>query len=226
MNPDDRNAHRAPSGETPSRSQLEFSALTAGFAAAGINELPQGAAELTRREMRLVMGVLEHGQMARAAIEAGYSAESAGAIASNAIKKPKVLAFYRRCVEKVASQAELVMRRICERSVIFHAKAKEAAQEKAQAGQWLLASTRQEHGRNAKDVKTFEMARDRAQREERHYAQLARAEDALLLNALGRLKVSPGAEPINVVSDEARAYLMELARQGIELALPEEAARN
>jgi phage terminase small subunit len=206
--------------EKPGRAQLEFSALTAQFAAAGISELPQGVAELTRREMRFVMGVLEHGQMERAAIEAGYSPDSAGSIASETLRKPKVFAFYRRCVDKVASQAELVMRRIYERSVIFHAKVMEAAQARADAEEWLLASSRQEHGRHGKDVKVFELKRDRAQRDEKHYAALARAEDALLLNALGKLKVAPGdGAAVSAVTDEVREQLAQLARAGVDIGL-------
>ena len=201
------------------RSQLEFAAL-------GFEELPSGVGELTAREVKFVCGVLEHGQMRRAAIDAGYSEESASAIASETLRKPKVSAFYRRCVDKLASQAELVLRRIYERSVIFHAKAMEAAQDKQDAEQWLLASNRQELGKNAKDVKVFELKRDRAQRDERHYTALARAEDALLLNALGRLKVSPGEGGVNAVTDEAREQLAALARAGVEIALPEVAARN
>lgn len=178
--------------------------------------------ELTRREMKFVAAVLEHGQMARAAVEAGYSATSAGAIASETLRKPKVFAFYKRCLDKVASQAELVVRRCYERSVIFHAKAMEAAQTARDASDWLLITFKEERSRYGKDVKEYELARDRAMRDEKHYAGLARAEDALLLNALGRLKVAPGSDiTVNVVSDEVRDHLTELARQGVELTMPD-----
>lgn len=211
--------------DKPARSQLEFAAVTASFAAAGINELPQGVSDLTRREMRFVVGVLEHGQMAKAAIEAGYSPDSAGAIASETLRKPKVFAFYKRCLDKVASQAELVVRRCYERSVIFHAKAMEAGQSVRDANEWLLVNWKQERSRTGKEVKEYELARERAQRDEKHYAGLARAEDALLLNALGRLKVAPGGDvTINVISDDVRTHLAELTRQGVDLALPMEAA--
>lgn len=193
--------------------QLEFAAL-------GIGEMPQGVGDLTTREIKFVRGVLEHGQMAHAAVEAGYSPDSAGSIASETLRKPKVQAFYRRCLDKVASQAELVVRRIYERSVIFHAKAMEAAQTRQDADAWILSYERHERSRGGKEVKEFELKRDRAMREEKHYAQLARAEDALLLNALGRLKVSPGAEPLNLVSEDVRHHLGELARAGIDLSLP------
>ncbi len=209
------------------RSQMEFAAVSAQFAAAGIQELPQGVADLTRREMRFVVGVLEHGQMARAAIEAGYSPDSAGSIASETLRKPKVFAFYRRCLDKVASQAELVVRRCYERSVIFHAKTMEAAQSVKDANEWLIASERHEKGRNAKEVRTFELARDRAQRDEKHYSALARAEDALLLNALGRLKVSPGSEnAVDALTPEMREQLAHLARNGIDLSAPIPAGAN
>ncbi len=210
---------------TASRSQLEFAAISAGFASAGIAEMPQGVSDLTRREMKFVAAVLEHGQMARAAVEAGYSAESAGSIASETLRKPKVFAFYRRCLDKVASQAELVVRRIYERSVIFHAKAMEAAQTLKESDEWLLATSRQERGKNAKDVKVFELARERAQRDEKHYAGLARAEDALLLNAMGRLKVAPGSElVVDAVSDHVREQLAGLMRAGVDVSMPQEAA--
>lgn len=186
--------------------------------------MPAGVSELTSREIKFVAGVLEHGQMRRAAIDAGYSEDSAQSIASETLRKPKVLAFYRRCLDKVASQAELVIRRCYERSVVFHAKAMEAAQTARDATQWLLVHCREEKARFGKDVKEYELERDRAMRDEKHYATLARTEDALLLNALGRLKVAPGAEPLSVVSDEMRNHLAELAHAGIEVALP--AGRN
>lgn len=203
---------------------MEFAAVTAQFSAAGIQELPQGVADLTRREMRFVIGVLEHGQMGRAAVEAGYSADSASSIASETLKKPKVFAFYRKCLDKVANQAELVVRRCYERSVIFHAKAMEAAQAVRDQNEWLLATERHEKGKNAKEVRTFELARERAQRDEKHYSSLARAEDALLLNALGRLKVSPGGEGVvDAVSPQMREQLAELVRAGIDISMPEAA---
>lgn len=183
--------------------------------------MPEGVSVLTTREMRFVLGVLEHGQMARAAAEAGYSQDSAGAIATETLKKPKVFAFYKRCLDKVASQAELVVRRCYERSVIFHAKAMEAGQALKDAEQWLLAGERQENGRHGKTVKEFELARERAKRDEKHYAGLARAEDALLLNALGRLKVSPGSQSFDVVPDTVREHLAELARAGVQVGMPE-----
>lgn len=195
------------------RTQLEFAAL-------GIQEMPAGVSELTSREIKFVAGVLEHGRMAQAAIDAGYSEESAGSIASETLRRPKVRAFYRKCLDKVASQAELVIRRIYERSVIFHAKAMEAAQGARDADAWLVSAERQETGRSAKTVRDFELARDRAMRAEKHYAGLARAEDALLLNALGRLKVPDAGAPIDRVSDDVRNHLAELNRLGINTAMP------
>lgn len=201
--------------------QLKLATIEAAFAASGIAELPEGVTSLTRREMMFVLGVLQHGQMAKAAVEAGYSQDSAQAIASETLRRPKVFAFYRRCVEQVAGKGEELVRRVYERSVIYHAKAITAGQAVADANEWLMTEYRTEKGRNAKDRVAYELARDRAMREEKHYTKLANETDALLGALLGKLKIKvEGSLKVNVVSDDDRQHLVDLQRQGVRLDVP------
>ncbi|EIQ00734.1 phage terminase, small subunit [Opitutaceae bacterium TAV1] len=175
-------------GVTPEPdNQLKLSAIEQAFAASGIDGIPQGASDLTKREMTFVIRVLEHGQMRQAAIEAGYSEDSAGQIASETLRKPKVFAFYRRCLDKVVTNAERMTARVYERSVVLHAQALEAAQKLANANEWLLASERHESGKNAKNVREFELARERAQRDQKHFVTLANQTDSLLGSLLGKI---------------------------------------
>lgn len=214
----------------PRSRQLSFAELTAGFAAAGIEEMPEGVGELTHREMRFVLRMLEHGQMAQAAREAGYSEQSAGVIASETLRKPKVHRFYRRCLTDVASKSALITRRVYERSVVLHARAIECAQRVQDANAWLLNTYREETGKNAKDVREYELARDRAQRDERHYVTLANQTDGLLATLLGKLTLTEdgkGGFTAGVVYDDtAREQLLKLQREGVPMnfALEETAA--
>jgi len=186
--------------------QLTLAEIQAGFASIGVeqvDELPEGVSTLNPRELRLVLGVLRHGQMAKAAVEAGYSEGSAGQIASETLRKPKVFAFYRRCVEKLASNADRVIARTYERSVILHAKALEAMQTRADAEQWIIASEKHETTKGSestskKDVREYERIRDRAQRDEKHYVTLANQTDSLLASLLGKI---PGLHLSGDVND-------------------------
>lgn len=174
----------AKSNEEQRQLTLEsFEAIGVGKA----TELPEGVSELTPRELRFVLGVLEHGQMAKAAMDAGYSAESAGAIASETLRRPKVFAFYRRCLDRVAKQSDQMIARVYERSVVLHAQALEAAQKLKDANEWLLNVCRDESGKNYKSVKEYELARERAQRDQKHFITLANQTDALLGTLLGKI---------------------------------------
>jgi phage terminase small subunit len=198
--------------------QLEFAAL-------GITELPDGVSSLTRREMRFVAEYLQHGQMRQAAIAAGYSEESAGSIASETLRKPKVAAFYRKCIDQVAGESLNVLRTCFQRYVIFHAKTLEAAQTRQDADAWLVKGFNRELGKNAKEVTEYELARERAMRDEKHFSALARAEATLLLRATGKLPEGPTVT-VNMVPDSVRDHLQELARAGVRVALPETSAHN
>ncbi|WP_043586933.1 terminase small subunit [Geminisphaera colitermitum] len=209
----------------PDKQQLKFTAIEAAFVASGVGEIPQGASDLTKREMTFVLRMLEHGQMAQAAIEAGYSEASAASIASETLKKPKVFAFYRRCLDKVVTNAERLTARVYERSVVLHAQALEAAQKLAEANEWLLLSERHESGKNAKDVREFELARERAQRDQKHFIGLANQTDALLGSLLGKIVgiTINNQTNFSIVGDADRAHLLELQRelsQGLTPATP------
>lgn len=202
--------------------QMTLPEIERGFAACGVKALPDGVSDLTRREMIFVMRMLDHGQCAKAAIEAGYSETSAGQIASETLRKPKVFAFYRRCTEMVANDAAQIVRTTYERYVVFHAKALEAAQNVKDADVFLVSGFRDEKGKNGKERTEYEQARDRAQRDEKHYASQARAEGTLLAALLGKLKIKiEGELKFSVVTDEDREHLMSLASQGVPVTMPE-----
>ena len=172
----------------PPADQLTLSPIEQQFAASGVTSLPEGAAQLTGRELKFVSRLLEHGQMGRAAKEAGYSETSAGAIATETLKKPKVMRFYRECLSAVVSKADQLTRRVYERSVMFHAKALAAAQDRANAEEWLLCEETHEKSRYGKEFRKYERAREQAQRDEKHYATLANQTDTLLAALLGKIK--------------------------------------
>lgn len=212
---------------TVSPLQLSLTQIERAFAATGIKTLPNGVGELNRREMIFVQRLLEHGQHARAAIEAGYSDRSAGAIASELLRKPKVFAFYRSCIEQLANDAAQLVRTTFERYVIFHAKAMEAAQVSMDADTWLAAGFEQTTGRTAKDKTEYELKRDRAQRNEKIYSGLARGEGMLLAALLGKLKIKiEGDVKVSVVTDEDREHLMSLEAQGVPVRMPALGGRN
>lgn len=207
--------------------QLSLVEIERGFAATGIKTLPDGVADLNRREMVFVQRLLEHGQHARAAIEAGYSEASAGAIASELLRKPKVFAFYRRCVDKLANEISVVVRATFERHVIYHAKAMEASQAVKDADAFLVSGFEQTSGKSAKDRTEYELARTRAQRDEKTYSGMARAEATLLGALLGKLKIKiEGDVKVSVVSDEDRAHLMQLEAAGVPVRMPALGGRN
>ncbi|HBJ87140.1 MAG TPA: hypothetical protein DDZ88_25425 [Verrucomicrobiales bacterium] len=202
--------------------QLTLSEIERGFAACGIKELPQGVSELNRREMLFVQRLLEHGQQRRAAIEAGYSETSADSTASFLLRKPKVFAFYRRCTEGLANDAGTVVRTTFERYVVFNAKAQNAAQERADADTWLAKEFSDEDGKNAKQRTKYEQLRARAQRDEKLYSGLARAEGTLLAALLGKLKIKiEGELKFSVVTDEDREHLMQLEAAGVPVRMPQ-----
>jgi phage terminase small subunit len=169
--------------------QLTLSPIEQAFAANGVSVIPEGASQLTKKEMQFVLSMLEHGQMGRAAVEAGYSPESAASIASETLKKPKVFAFYRKCIDGVASKGEQLTARVYERSVILHAQTLKAAQELSQTKKnpWVLASESHQTGKQAKDVRVYELQRDRAQRDQKHFLTLANQTDALLGTLIGKI---------------------------------------
>jgi phage terminase small subunit len=169
--------------------QLSFAAMSAELADAGVGrELPEGASDLTKREFAFVTRLLQHGQMARAAREAGYAEESAGVIATETLRKPKVHGFYRRCLSKVANNAEQLVIRVYERSALFHAKCLECAQQ-AKELETLMLVARKENAKNGTTVE-YETQRELMVRMEKHYAALATQQDTLLATLLGKLNIN------------------------------------
>lgn len=212
------------SSATPqSGRQLTFAEVENRLKQSGVGELPEGAANLKRREFAFVTYLLSHGQMARAAREAGYAPDSAGAIASETLRKPKVFAFYQSCLAKVANNAEQLVMRTYERSVILHAKAMEAAQEVKDLDAELLLKTQSTLEADAiKETATYESARERAVKAEKHYITLANQTDALLGALLGKLKLSTDDSGglKGVVLSEALANELVAQRRRLQDANP------
>lgn len=185
----------------------------------GMDTLPAGAGELQGGELAFVIALLRHGQQRRAAIEAGYSETSAGQIASELLKKPRVRRVYMACLDKLAGVAAAAVRRIEERGRIFHEKALQAAQEREdiedKLNELVLLGTT---GKNA----TYETRREELRRLEREYAGQAMKCDEALLRAAGKfgmdVKVSGKIEGGAVmVTPEVLSVLTGL-REGREVA--------
>lgn len=177
---------RQPEADAASTRQL---LLFEGIGVAA-EQIPQGFGELTGREQKFVLNLLRHGQMARAAVEAGYSETSAGAIASETLRKPKVFAFYQRCLATVAANADAMTRRVAERSIVLHTKAMTAAQEVKDLDELILIAHRDETGAKAKNVDEYESRREQAAKAEKHYTTLANQTDTLLASLLGKLTLN------------------------------------
>jgi len=175
-----------------------------GFANLGVKteSLPSGIADVSAKELKFVNNLLKHGQMARAALEAGYQGEKdgAGVWASKTLRKAKVFRIYQAALSQVSQDADKLVGRVYERSVMWHERAKSAheAIEQAQAKVEFLERERQERmAEGVQDsklhreaIKTAERDLAAAQTDERRYAALATKEDTLLGSLLGKLNLN------------------------------------
>lgn len=180
------------------------------FEAIGVAELPQGFGDITGREQRFVLALLRHGQMAKAAVEAGYSETSAGSIASETLRKPKVFAFYQRCLGALASNADKLTQRVAERSLVLHQKAMEAAQVVADLDELILVAEKQNTGK-AGTTTEYETRREQAAKAEKHYTTLANQTDTLLASLLGKLNLNVSGTVTHnhvIVNDKLAAELV------------------
>jgi phage terminase small subunit len=179
-------------------SQAEFETIVEELKISGIEELPEGVGDLSKRELRFLRNLVSHGQKAKAALEAGYGTtiNSAAVAASKLLRKGKILRVYQQCLGSLSKNAEEVVKRTCERSVFLHAKAMEAAQEVEELDGLLLASRKDtysdvgENGPSVEQVTEWETRRTKMVREERHYVSLANQTDTLLASLLGKLNVN------------------------------------
>lgn len=193
--------------------QLEIPALMEAAAFAQQGEIPEGVADLSPREVKFVTGLLTHGQQGRAYEDAGFKASGDAAFvgASKLLRKPKVFRFYRQCLGHVSQNAGRLIDRVWERSIIFHEKTVRAAQEVGKLDDLILESKLKEDGLGPKgpierQTKKWITRREQMKRDERLYAGLARADDTLLGQLLGRIKdlnVSVDVTLSKVVSDGA-----------------------
>ena len=173
-----------------------------GFEAVGIEQkdIPEGVSDLSSRELKFVQAYLRHGQVRRAAVDAGYKAETAHVSGSRLLKKAKVAAFLRKCVNRAGQNATALVGRVFERSTMLHAKATEAGQEVQELEDLVLRMTRDEDGETPtgqvdKTVQEYETRRDKMVRLEKHYMTLANQTDTLLGSLLGKLQVNLNINP-------------------------------
>jgi hypothetical protein len=160
----------------------------------GVGDLPNGAGSLKAKEIRFVLGVLQHGGQKRAAIEAGYSEGSADQIASELLRRPRVAAFYRQSLERLGADTKGSVRRLEERARMFHAKASLAAA-KVDAAQSeyervsLAAGADPDDKGLAAAAMVAARAVGEAKADEARYARIAGECDKVLLSAAGKLSV-------------------------------------
>lgn len=200
--------------------QLTLQDVEASLAAEGIAEIPDGLGELSVQEVKFVLELIRTGQMARSAVAAGYSADNAGPAATHTLARPRVLRFYRQCLQKVAENHDTILERAMQRAVLAHTKFLEAAQSSYEAQELLFVAMRSENGKAAKDVAEYETAYNRRQREEAKYFKMAQDADGHLLAALGRAGIQVnvgGAIDINSpnnrqVPAEALGFLANVRR--------------
>lgn len=191
----------------------------------GLDQLPQGVGECSVKELKFVNRLLQHGQLARAAQEAGYQGdrEGAGVWASKTLRKPKVFRVYQAALRHVSADADKLVGRVCERSVLWHEKAKACAQEVAELDALLLErADSTTKGKEPGDTSYYETRRDRMMKQERHYAQLAAREDTLLGSLLGRLNLNVNVDKQVTHYVAGNEFTQEFAAQRREW----EAARN
>lgn len=109
---------RSPHDATP-----ELPGMDAVRAETGLAELPEGAGELTAKELLFVQHLLRTGKRKASAIAAGYSERTAAQMASEVMTKPRVANFYRRCLERLGADTRAIVARTEERARLWHHQA-------------------------------------------------------------------------------------------------------
>lgn len=191
------------STETDSLNRNQQTAL-AGFEEFGLSQenLPQGFSEVSAKELTFVLDLLKHGNMGKAALAADpkRTLESAQVWASKALRKASVFRLYSAALQTVSKDADKLVTRVYERSVLFHDKTKEASAtvERLQRAlddaeterQQQLADGLHESKLHSKAREQAEADLRKAQLDETRYASLAHKQDMLLGSLLGKLNLN------------------------------------
>jgi phage terminase small subunit len=157
--------------------------------------LPGGVSELKAKELLFVSRLVSHGKMAQAAVEAGYKEDNAGVTAHKVLNRPEVQRFFKKCVGKLADNANEMVQRVYLRSVQAHAAADEAFQRMQETDKMVEDSRKHsvtEGKESSSSTTTSEdvRAKEIAMRDWTRACAVADRVDNLLAAMLGRLNLN------------------------------------
>lgn len=98
--------------------QLSLPGAEEMFAAVGLETLPHGAGDLTKKQLEFVLAYLECGSERAAARKSGYAEQHA----SKVMRTGAVARFLRAAIRPVAQNGDQLVRRKWELSVAYHAE--------------------------------------------------------------------------------------------------------
>lgn len=98
--------------------KAELPGLEVACAGIGLAELPQGLADLTKRQRDFVFAYLKTGSATEAARQAGYADPAPEG--SKALRNPKVAAVLAQAALPIAKDADQLVRRAAQRSIALH----------------------------------------------------------------------------------------------------------
>jgi hypothetical protein len=172
-----------PEGADKVPEQLALPGAEECFRAVGLDALPVGASDLSRKQLEFCLAYLKTGSAVAAAKIAGYG--DAQAHASKVMQQPKVAAFLGKVIAKVAGNADKLIERVWERSARLHEQLTEL-------------QAKPEGGRDFK--------------KEVQLTDLANKTDTLLATILGKLIVNVQGN-IGIFPAEQRAELIALQNE-------------
>ncbi len=211
-------------------SQLTLSLIAESVGAKGVDELPGGVGELSGRELAFVQGLLAGKSQVEAALAAPGGGEQtrdqAMSWASKSLRKPHVVAFYGRCIERVAANAGAVAQRLTEMSLQLHRIATEQLErwreaELAVAEEVLAQEAKRKAGISISDTERTILAvrerqRDVAFRQAGFAVKEAKDHNETLAAMLGKLRLTVDGEVRHVaVAQQALSYLAEARMEGL-----------
>lgn len=202
--------------------QTEFAELMAALSCDKPEQLPGGVSELKPREMVFVARLCAHGRMAQAAVEAGYKEDNAGVMACKVLARPEVNRFYKRCVGRLADNANELVSRVYQRSVQAHAAADEAYQRMQEADRMVEDARKHavtEGKESSSSTSTSEdvRAKEIAMRDWTRACAAADRVDNLLASMLGKLNltVTHSGQVLHVTKDGMQV-LSNLRREVVQ----------
>ncbi|MEM6888749.1 MAG: hypothetical protein AAF636_11480 [Pseudomonadota bacterium] len=176
----------------------------AGFKEFGVKPetLPQGVADVSATELRFVLELLKTGNMGQSALVANpnRTLESAQVWASKTLRKTKVFRLYSAALQTVSKDADKMVSRVYERSVLFHDKMKEASRRIECLKAKLVEMQAEQEQQNSeglhvsklhvKAMSNVKLELATAQSDETRYATQAHKQDMLLGSLLGKLNLN------------------------------------